>query len=63
MKYAILLFTRLDHTQGINVLRINGDEIVTLGQGEQDPDYLAWVAEGNVAEEWQPEEPVTENAN
>jgi hypothetical protein len=26
-------------------------------------EYLAWVAEGNVAEPWQPEEPVTEDAN
>jgi hypothetical protein len=27
-----------------------------LGEGEQDAGYLAWVAEGNEAMEWNPEE-------
>jgi hypothetical protein len=36
-----------------NVLRISDDGVVwTLGEGQNDIGYLAWVAEGNTAEEW-----------
>ena len=55
MIFSILKYTKSDGTLGFNVLRINGDEIVTLGLGDQDPEYIAWVAEGNTAEEWQPD--------
>jgi hypothetical protein len=34
--------------------RIDEDTVVS-GVAEQTPEYLAWVAEGNTAEEWQPE--------
>jgi hypothetical protein len=40
-----------------NVLRVGDDNVVwTLGEGEQDSGYLAWLAEGNTAEPWEPEE-------
>ena len=37
-----------------SVLRVGEDGVVwTLGEGELDTGYLAWVAEGNTAEEWE----------
>ena len=36
-----------------SVLRVGDDDIVwTLADGELNAGYLAWVAEGNTAEEW-----------
>jgi hypothetical protein len=36
-----------------SVLRVGDDGIVwTLADGQNDVEYLAWVAEGNTAEEW-----------
>jgi hypothetical protein len=55
MKYKIITFTKIEGSEGTNIIRIADNEIVTLGLGEQDPEYLAWVADGNTAEEWQPE--------
>ena len=41
----------------VNVLRVDEDGLVwALGLGEQDDGYLAWVASGNTAQEWQPED-------
>lgn len=52
----------------INYVTINGNTKTTvayktddnivwwLGDGEQDAGYLAWLAEGNEPQEWQPEE-------
>lgn len=37
------------------VLCHHDDGSVTSGKPDSFPEYLAWVAEGNVAEEWQPE--------
>ena len=55
MKYCVLRFTHLDKTEGVNIVRIEGSMVTTLGLGEDDPDYLAWLAEGNTPEEWKPE--------
>lgn len=52
MKYVIINFIHLDGTEGFNVLRILDNEVVTLGLGNQDPEYLAWIADGNIVEEW-----------
>ena len=39
-----------------SVLRVGDDGIVwTLAEGQNDFGYLAWVAEGNEATEWNPE--------
>lgn len=43
--------------------RIDDDGLMRVTCSSDDREYLAWVAEGNVAEEWQPEEPVVEDAN
>jgi hypothetical protein len=56
MKYKIIRFTKMDGSQGTNIIRITDNEVVTLGLGEEDPGYLEWVAQGNTAEEWTPEE-------
>lgn len=36
------------------------DEQVISGLASESVEYLAWVAEGNTAEQWQPEQPITE---
>ncbi len=36
------------------------DEKITSGLAAESVEYLAWVAEGNTAKPWQPEEPVIE---
>ena len=52
IKYFI---TKKDIICGISVARLDEDGILTwLGDGQEDAEYLAWVAEGNVAEEWNP---------
>ena len=39
------------------VVRVDDDGITWwLGDRDQDAGYLAWLAEGNTAEEWKPEE-------
>jgi len=39
-----------------SVLRVGDDDILwTLADGQNDVGYLAWVAEGNEATEWNPE--------
>lgn len=40
---------------GISIIRIENGVVWWLGENENDPNYLAWVAEGNTAEEWSPE--------
>lgn len=36
------------------VVRVDDDGIIWwLGEGEQDPGYLAWLAEGNTPEPWE----------
>ena len=56
MKYQIITFTRVDGSQGTNIIRITDEEIVTLGLGEEDPGYVAWLAEGNSPEPWTEDE-------
>jgi hypothetical protein len=34
------------------IVKIDNDVPTFIGEGEQDAAYLAWVAEGNTAEEW-----------
>jgi hypothetical protein len=36
--------------------RIDDDGLMRLTCSHEDTAYLAWVAEGNIAEEWNPEE-------
>jgi hypothetical protein len=40
----------MDGSQGTNIIRITDNEIVTLGLGEEDPEYVAWLAQGNLPE-------------
>lgn len=57
MKYCTQTFTSFAGDEIINILRITDDGTVTvLGLGKNDPEYLAWVAAGNTAQEWQPED-------
>lgn len=56
MKYGVITFTHLDGTDGINIVRIDGEMVTTLGLGEDDAGYQAWLAEGNEPQEWNPEE-------
>jgi hypothetical protein len=55
MKYQTLSYKKIDGTDGKNILRIAGDEVVTLGLGEEDPGYIEWIAEGNTPTEWTPQ--------
>lgn len=52
MKYKIITFTKMDGSQGTNIIRVTDNEIVTLGLGEEDPGYVDWLAEGNSPEPW-----------
>jgi len=39
------------------ILKLNNNELLSFNENPENPDYqayLAWVAEGNVAEEWNP---------
>jgi hypothetical protein len=78
MKYCTHTHTSITGSTITRIVQIDAETCTTLGLGEQDPNYLAWLAEGNTPEEWQPasepvieetpadstdEEPVTEDGN
>jgi hypothetical protein len=51
MSSKYFIFTGLNGAS--EIIRQDDDGVVwTLGLGEQDAGYLAWVAEGNTPEEW-----------
>lgn len=51
------IFTHKDPISNgkISIIHRTSDGDCWLGLGEQDPDYLTWVAEGNTPEPWNPE--------
>lgn len=56
MRYCTRTFTSSLGEEITNIIRISDDGIVTiLGLGEEDEGYLAWLAEGNTPEEWNPD--------
>ena len=53
MSSKYFVFTGLNGSS--EIIRQDDDGVVwTLGLGEQDAGYMAWVATGNTAEEWSP---------
>lgn len=49
-------FIKTEYDGTKNLVRVGNDGVVWLiGMGTEEPNYLAWVAEGNTAEEWNPE--------
>jgi len=51
MSSKYFVFTGLNGSS--EIIRQDDDGVVwTLGLGEQDAGYMAWVTEGNTAEEW-----------
>jgi hypothetical protein len=56
MTYKIITFTKLDGSLGTNIVRITDNEIVTLGLGEQDAEYVKWLENGNISQPWTEDE-------
>jgi hypothetical protein len=67
MIYYLWQYTDFMHNECQAIMaKTNDGQVLGIPADEGNADYreyLAWVAEGNVAEPWQPEEPVTEDAN
>ena len=52
-----MYYTATDQIVGTSIVRVNGDEVAFIPVDESNQhyqQYLAWVAEGNTAEEWNP---------
>lgn len=60
--YFVTIESFNDTTQ--NLVGVTDDNIqlgIPADEGNSDyREYLAWVAEGNTAEQWQPEQPIVE---
>ena len=57
MKYKCVPMLHADNTTSVGIVRL--PHLLFITQEEQNPDYqqyLAWLAEGNTPEEWQPNE-------
>ena len=53
MTYKLVPLFNPDNTESVGVIRL--PHLLLITENEQNPDYqayLAWVAEGNTAEEW-----------
>lgn len=66
MQYFFITLERLGSSEQLLIAFDDDGKQYGIPADEGNADYreyLAWVAEGNTAQPWQPEEPVIEDAN
>lgn len=55
----MMYYTATDQIVGVSLVRVVGTEVAFISMDETSKyyqEYLAWVAEGNTAEEWEIED-------